>query len=80
MPARPGSFWTPSLVAPPMAEPPRPFDEQLSARARATLSWADWMAGVLLLPALCLWSMGTLLPIEFLWSSQAAQQLERWMR
>ena len=26
------------------------------------------------------WSMGTLLPIEFLWSSQAAQQLERWMR
>lgn len=63
-----------------MADHSRPFDEQLSARSRAALSWADWFASAMLLPALCLWSLGAVLPIEFLWSSLATQQLERLMR
>jgi len=79
MPARPWHFQAPKPVTP-MAEPSRPFDQELSARARAALSWADWAAGAMLLPALCLWSLGAVLPIEFLWSSQAAQQLERLVR
>lgn len=62
-----------------MAEPKISTD-RLSPSARLALSWADLFASALLLPALCVWSLGGVLPIEFLWSSQAAQELERLVR
>ena len=65
---------------PPMNFPKHPFDDNLTLSTRSALSWADWFAGAMLLPALCLWTTASVLPIEFLWSSQAAQELERLIR
>lgn len=80
-----GHHRSPRMHRPIMNQPLRPgsqhaFGSNLTTGDRAWLSWTDWLAGAMLLPALCLWSLGAVLPIEWMWSNQAAQQIERLMR